>query len=404
MSKAARTLEESFRQAIREQPDDDTPRLIFADWLDEHGQPERAEFIRTQIEQARLPEYTPKARLLEERWRTLLHEHGAGWEAEIRSVCQRIGYKRGCVEWVGFDSLGDFLRAADRVFAPAPIRRLTIDKPWRRTPRWSDCPYLGRLRGLGLGSDDFRTRWSERSLTGALSPPALCGLEDLDLMDVKLGREAARAVAGAVHLAGLKTLILYGSSIGLRGAEDLTRASHLRTLEKLDLSGNNIGDWGLQALAGSAVMANLRELHLGNEADYDRRNDLGPVGARFLTASPYLTRLRVLDLYKNDLGDEGAERLASWEGLASVADLNLAATGLSDACLEALAASPHAAGLVRLGLAYNDITDRGLQALLESPHLARLEGLRIDYELREAMSDTLWQAVVERFGYGLEEH
>jgi len=39
--------------AIRQAPDDDAPRLIYADWLDEHGQPERAEFIRVQIELAR---------------------------------------------------------------------------------------------------------------------------------------------------------------------------------------------------------------------------------------------------------------------------------------------------------------------------------------------------------------
>lgn len=42
-----------FLAAIRAAPDDDAPRLIYADWLDEHGQPERAEFIRVQCELAR---------------------------------------------------------------------------------------------------------------------------------------------------------------------------------------------------------------------------------------------------------------------------------------------------------------------------------------------------------------
>ncbi len=40
---------EQFLDAILADPDDDTPRLIFADWLDESGQPARAEFIRCQI-------------------------------------------------------------------------------------------------------------------------------------------------------------------------------------------------------------------------------------------------------------------------------------------------------------------------------------------------------------------
>lgn len=40
--------------AIRAHPDEDTPRLVYADWLDEHGEGERAELIRVQCELARL--------------------------------------------------------------------------------------------------------------------------------------------------------------------------------------------------------------------------------------------------------------------------------------------------------------------------------------------------------------
>lgn len=48
-----------FLAAIAENPQDDTPRLIFADWLEECGnQPERAEFIRVQCELARMPART----------------------------------------------------------------------------------------------------------------------------------------------------------------------------------------------------------------------------------------------------------------------------------------------------------------------------------------------------------
>lgn len=38
-----------FLRAIIDRPDDDLPRLVFADWLDEHGDGERAEFIRLQV-------------------------------------------------------------------------------------------------------------------------------------------------------------------------------------------------------------------------------------------------------------------------------------------------------------------------------------------------------------------
>lgn len=41
-------------RAIGAAPDDDTPRLVAADWLDEHGDADRAAFIRAQVELARL--------------------------------------------------------------------------------------------------------------------------------------------------------------------------------------------------------------------------------------------------------------------------------------------------------------------------------------------------------------
>jgi uncharacterized protein (TIGR02996 family) len=41
-------------RAIVADPWDDTPRLVAADWLDEHDQPHRAAFIRVQVELARL--------------------------------------------------------------------------------------------------------------------------------------------------------------------------------------------------------------------------------------------------------------------------------------------------------------------------------------------------------------
>ncbi len=58
---------DAFLQAISEKPDDDTPRLVYADWLDEHGDPARAEFIRVQCQLARLPPDAPDRIDLERR-------------------------------------------------------------------------------------------------------------------------------------------------------------------------------------------------------------------------------------------------------------------------------------------------------------------------------------------------
>jgi uncharacterized protein (TIGR02996 family) len=43
------SADNAFQQVILENPDDDTPRLVYADWLQGYGGPERGEFIRVRV-------------------------------------------------------------------------------------------------------------------------------------------------------------------------------------------------------------------------------------------------------------------------------------------------------------------------------------------------------------------
>lgn len=45
--------EQALLHSIIENPEDDLPRLVYADWLDDVNRPDRAEFIRVQVELAR---------------------------------------------------------------------------------------------------------------------------------------------------------------------------------------------------------------------------------------------------------------------------------------------------------------------------------------------------------------
>ena len=51
----------SFMQAILARPDDDMPRLVFADWIEENDDPDRAVFIREQCALARVEPWDPIA-------------------------------------------------------------------------------------------------------------------------------------------------------------------------------------------------------------------------------------------------------------------------------------------------------------------------------------------------------
>lgn len=74
-------IDRLFLADITDDPGNNEPRLIYADWLEEQGDP-RAEFIRVQCELAR-KKISKKVRvLLQQREQTLFREHGERWARE----------------------------------------------------------------------------------------------------------------------------------------------------------------------------------------------------------------------------------------------------------------------------------------------------------------------------------
>jgi uncharacterized protein (TIGR02996 family) len=71
----------AFLADICANPDDDTPRLVYADWLEDHGDADRAEFVRAQVELSQPP--TPRSRTrrrqLEQRVKAMWKHHGKQW-------------------------------------------------------------------------------------------------------------------------------------------------------------------------------------------------------------------------------------------------------------------------------------------------------------------------------------
>src|SRR5437660_10147305 len=81
-------------RAVLAAPDDDAPRLIFADWLEERGDP-RGPFIRAQCALERLDPADPARADLEEEARSLLERHEAEWAAPLRGVASAWRFRRG---------------------------------------------------------------------------------------------------------------------------------------------------------------------------------------------------------------------------------------------------------------------------------------------------------------------
>ncbi|HVK11359.1 MAG TPA: TIGR02996 domain-containing protein [Gemmataceae bacterium] len=93
-----------FLATIRAAPDDDAPRLVYADWLDEHGDGARAEFIRVQCELARRQSPALRAREAD-----LLYRYHDAFAGRMASPGFRFRFERGFV--TAFGHTGVFMRA-----------------------------------------------------------------------------------------------------------------------------------------------------------------------------------------------------------------------------------------------------------------------------------------------------
>jgi uncharacterized protein (TIGR02996 family) len=154
---------DAFLQEILAHPDDDTPRLIYADWLEERGDP-RGEFIRVQCALVKVYAEFPRYRSLYpnpnwshpdrpdllaaySRQMQLLRKFEKQWIQEIREYLKGWRFQRGFVEEV---TLGAnlFLRWADLLFAKAPIQHLSLHGGSTSLKDVAGSIYLRRLRSL----------------------------------------------------------------------------------------------------------------------------------------------------------------------------------------------------------------------------------------------------------------
>src|SRR5262245_27194895 len=102
-------------EAVKDHPDDDAPRLVLADWLEEYGRTEsewaRARFIRLQCQLARMTAAARDCRALAEqpqyqelkaREGSLRREHLTSWLGVWRAWIERPDHEEG-----GFQLVGD---------------------------------------------------------------------------------------------------------------------------------------------------------------------------------------------------------------------------------------------------------------------------------------------------------
>jgi uncharacterized protein (TIGR02996 family) len=263
------TDNDALLHAILDDPDDDGPRLVYADWLEEHGEQARAEFIRVECQLHRLLVGSPNRDPLEYRARQLLcisdgvfrYEGnlspeledrdcqlvaacGAQWAEPLAALVGYWGFRRGFVAEVGMGGR-QFLKNAEALFRLAPVRYVAFDRVAPvLIPTLVESPFLARLHALSLAHNRIGPKGA-RCLAGC---PHLAGLKSLDLMHCRIGDDGLAALLSSPHLAGLTALDLWNNDLSEASAERLATAAAPRRLDYLSLGCNNFGQRGQQLL------------------------------------------------------------------------------------------------------------------------------------------------------------
>jgi uncharacterized protein (TIGR02996 family) len=224
--------ENALLRAIAANPEEDTPRLAYADWLDEHkpakvkgrgkkkpseGNP-RAAFIRAQVELARLKEDSMHRRELAFRCRQLLDEHEEKWLEPRVAFKLDWGWSRGFVETFSTTPTELHLRDAE-LFATHPFRRVWV-KEWEGGLNGTALlPADNHITALDLIGNDLRVN----DLKKLAKMKHLPHLRELGLMFNDLRDTAVKVLCGEDFFQRLDLLRLGANPFTERGRGQLRK-------------------------------------------------------------------------------------------------------------------------------------------------------------------------------------
>jgi uncharacterized protein (TIGR02996 family) len=402
--------------AICAHPDEDTPRLAYADWLDEYtgSMPKpkresvrmRAELIRVQCELARLPteEETADtaARRIELEFRQeVLLKNGSrrrAWAKPINPLpeypdlvpsAQR--FVRGFPFFCYHGDVAKFLTAGAALFDISPVEILNCGGPidGAAADQFLALPWLARVRRAALrcGFLSYPLSVNPGPVRAALvtstekpfAAPGLVNLEDLELYTWEFGAPGApiaqRALVNLRRL-GLHSGIVPGPATFARLGELLPAQTRLRDFE---LSHLRYGADEIATLVALPQFRDLERLALGYRSGFAHPlvPPLGAAAVRAITAAP---SWRTLRLFADEMGTGfTAPELEELSAAPPAPHLRalLLGSGTLGGAVAALAASPLLGSVTTLSLRGTPLGDEGALLLAKAAHLTRLVHLNV---------------------------
>jgi uncharacterized protein (TIGR02996 family) len=317
--------EDGLLEAIVSNPEDDLPRMVYADWLEEQGETERAELIR----------FGPPATPTQPEYTALVKRVTPAIPEEFAKSIHRMTFHLGLLAAV-VQMRGLLTKAFQE-----------RGGPWLRSVRTFKLTIVGTTKN-----------WGKVAVM-----PLLGHLRNLDVSGCGLGKEGLAALAPSPHFKGLYAINLSNNRLSRAEAiKPLVDANTLPRLVNLDLSGNWLNMEGVRYLLNWPQMAHLTALNLLG-------NWIHSGGVALIAESPALGNLTHLNLSHNYLHDQAIQAIVQSSALPKLTHLGMAGNNLSDAAAHALAGWPRLGQLKRLELQRNAISLDGVLAIARSPHL-----------------------------------
>jgi uncharacterized protein (TIGR02996 family) len=396
MSEKQEPAEAAFLQDICAHPSDDAPRLVYADWLDDHDQPRRAELIRLQCRLASMDEYDPqRVELVEREWELLAvyrERWLPPWPEWALKTQNLPEFRRGFLAQAHLPvqgARGGLLEGAEQLFGSAPLEDVRLHTLEGRLGDLAQLPQLANLTALDMNG----LKLTAADLEVLLSSPYLTHLTRLNLGFNRLGADGVRVLAGWKGLRQITWLNLSHNEFDAGAVQCLLDSPHLGRLTWLNLGRSALGEEGLSLVATSPRLSGLTYLGIGNcgingsavrALERERLaalthlnlcwNELGVKGARALARCPSLERLVSLNLSTCGLNAEAIAALGQ-APLGGLRHLDVGQCwGMGDEGIAAIAALP-VGNLRKLELINNKMGAKGARALAQSPHLRGLTNL-----------------------------
>jgi uncharacterized protein (TIGR02996 family) len=424
------STEDALLRAIRDMPDEDTPRLVYADYLEEEGFSARAEFIRVQVELARLPEWDARRNALEDRQHELLAEHECSWlgvPPDAMAELTEWTFERGFVNEVAASPY--FMRGPGTDLCAAhPVRRWRVQSGQDNFPEdlkeagqrgWFSrleavdlsgwyaslgevsgfltrsnfgrlreldltglsplgplpeilefAPFRDRLKVLRCGGNPYGEggRLDVAELIRALGPD--CRLEELGAVGAFLMAEDVRDLLAARVCSDLSSLDLHFNEIAPDGW-DTFRKTPCR-LRELDISNTPLGAISLDRLLGCASLEELGQLHM---------NGCGSAMAniRALAGSRFWTQAEELRMQQGAIPEASLDPLFAGKGPSAMRVLDVGQNWVRDGGVAQLCGAAWAESLTYLDLSQNYLSDEAARTIARSGRFKNLRRLHLNF-------------------------